>query len=260
MPEFKMGRNRPVAVGPKFSLKNYLMKSLPSPPPSCNYGKQAGLALSQMYMNDTLGDCVIAGMGHLGGIFTANAGGPELILTKPQVISLYSAIGGYVPGDESTDNGCDEVTALNYWRAHGAPIGSHKISNWMAVDATNVSEFQTAIWLFENILFGLELPDAWVNPFPGKNGFLWTLDGTPDPNNGHCIVGMAYSDKDKTVGISTWGMYGEIANNAVQYYCAPEQNGALYTVLSPDIISRAKAKAPNGVDWTQLSADFDSMG
>ena len=56
-------------------------------------------SISQMYLNDTEGDCVIAEMCHSEGIFTGNANGGPVIFTPDQVNTLYSAIGGYVPGD-----------------------------------------------------------------------------------------------------------------------------------------------------------------
>lgn len=254
----RLGRNRPIAKGPRLSLKNYLLKSLPSPPATVNYRGAAFRALSQMYGNDSLGDCVIAGIAHLAGVFTANAGAPQLILTQAQIIALYGAIGGYVPGQPSTDQGCDEVTALNYWQQSGAPIGSHKIAGWLQVDAQNPTEYRTALWLFENLMFGVELPDAWVNPFPSASNFTWDVAGPPNPNNGHCVVGVGYAPRG--IVISTWGMAGVMTDAAVKYYAGNSQGGALYAVLSADSINKAKAKAPSGFAWTQLVADFDSIG
>ena len=255
--KYKLGRNRPVARGPRLSLKNYLMKALPNPPATVDYRSRAFQALNQMYGNDTLGDCVIAGMAHVVGVLTSNAGKPFLY-TEDQIVNLYSAIGGYVPGQPATDQGCDEVTALNYWKQQGAPAGSHQIAGYIAVDPSNPEEVRTALWLFENLLFGLELPDAWVNPFPGASGFTWDVVGDPDPNNGHCIVGVGYTPRGVTV--DTWGMAGVMTNAAVAEYCAESNGGALYSVLSHDQIALAHTKAPNGFDFTQLTADFQAIG
>jgi hypothetical protein len=141
---FKLGRKRPVARCPRFALKNYLTRSMPAPPATCDYTKAAAKALAEMYDNDTLGDCVIAGMAHVVGVLTANSGAKPFLYTNKQIIGLYSAIGGYVPGEPNTDQGCDEQTALNYWENNGAlPPQSkstadlHKIAGWMTVDSTN---------------------------------------------------------------------------------------------------------------------------
>jgi hypothetical protein len=210
-----------------------------------------------MYGNDTLGDCVIAGMAHVVGVLTSNAGDPFLY-TADQITALYSAIGGYVPGDPSTDNGCDEVTALNYWQSTGAPAGSHRITGYVSVNPADPEEYRTALWLFENLFFGLELPDAWVNPFPAATGFTWDVAGAADPANGHCVIGCGYGSRG--VIIDTWGMAGVMTDAAIAEYCAEANGGAIYAVLSQDAILKAHTKAPNGFDWTQLQADFQAIG
>jgi hypothetical protein len=218
-----------------------------------------------MYDNDTLGDCVIAGMAHVVGVLTGNAGSKPFLYSNSQIIGLYSAIGGYVPGEPSTDQGCDEQTALNYWENNGAlpphnksSADPHKIAGWMTVDSTKVEEWQTALWLFENLYFGIELPDAWINPMPSASGFVWDAAGPPDPNNGHCVAGVGYTSAG--VVIDTWGMTGLMTNAAVAKYPKQASGGELYTVVSMDAIGKANQKAPNGFDWSQLIADFDSMG
>jgi hypothetical protein len=253
----KLGRNRPIATGPRFSLKNYLMRTIAPPPTTCDYSPRAESALSPVYMNDSLGDCVIAGMAHLVGQFTGNSEAKPFIFTDDQIISLYSAIGGYVPGQPSTDNGCDEVTALNYWVRKGA-LPQNKIVSWMAVNPSDSQEYRTAMYLFENLFFGIELPDAWINPFPSSPGFKWDVSGDSDPNNGHCVVGTGYTTEG--VLIDTWGMIGTLTDAAIAKYCAESDGGDLYVVLSYETINRAKQRASNGLNWSQLNHDFSSLG
>jgi len=254
---FRMGRRRPLARCPRFSLRNYLMKDLSPPPASCDYSAKAGKALSQLYLNDKLGDCVIAGIGHVVGVLTAGAGN-QFVYSDDQILQLYEAIGGYVPNHPNTDDGCDEQTALNYWQHHGAPSGTHKIAGWVAVNGADPNEYRTALWLFENLYFGLELPDKWVSPMPTRPGFTWDVAGPPNPDNGHCVVGAGYSNKG--VKICTWGMLGTLTDEAVEKYATTAGSGELYTVISQDAINKATQKAPAGFDWSQLIADFDSMG
>lgn len=210
-------------------------------------------------------NCVIACMAHLGGVFLGNAGG-KLYLTSAQIIDLYSAIGGYIPGDPNTDQGADIQTALNYWVKSGLlPTNKppHKIKAWMAVDPTNIQEMQTAIWLFENLVFGVNLPDAWVNPFPSSNGFVWDVAGAPDNSNGHCICGVGFGStgySHKGIEIATWGMLGNLTYEAIAKYLVHSAGGELYTVLSQEILDKAKLTAPAGLSWDQLQADFTSMG
>ena len=110
----------------------------------------------------------------------------------------------------------------------------------------------------ENVYFGVELPDEWISPMPSSSGFVWDLAGAPDQNNGHCFVGVGYTAQG--VQIDTWGMIGTITWAAIAKYATTAGEGELYTVLGPDGIAKATKKAPNGFDWSQLVADFDSMG
>jgi hypothetical protein len=255
--KFKMGRNRPVARGPRLSLRNYVRQRYAivnvTPPSSGDWLTAAMASIRQVYLNDQLGDCVIAGVEHIDGVLTGNVGAPS-IFTDAQTTATYSAVGGYVPGDPSTDNGCDEQTALNYWTQHGLANGS-KIAGWMAVDPDNAV---LALDLFENLMFGVELPNAWIEPFPGTDGFVWDVAGDPDPGNGHCFVAGAWEPGRKK--IATWGMTGFITDAAIEKYATTAGQGEMYTVLSQEQVSKASARAPNALDWQQLEQDFAAMG
>jgi len=252
---FKMGRKRPIARGPRLSLKNYFLSTMPAPPETCDYTGKAIPVLKQMLGNDRLGDCTAAAAFHIVGTMLANAGASETWSTVKQVVPFYSATGGYIEGKDSTDNGANEVTVLNYWQNYGLlPDGSHKIIAWVAVDARNQEEVERAIWLFENVYCGVELPDAWVNPVPHESGFEWDISGGPNPDNGHAFPGLGYNAGGVT--ISTWGMTGAMTWSAIKRYCGHADGGELYAVLSADAIERVSAKAPNGFDIAQLTNDI----
>jgi hypothetical protein len=253
--QVKFGRKRPSFIGPYFRLQNYLRASLPSPPTSIDYSGPAASILSDIMGNDRLGDCTCAGAYHIVGVETANAGDP-FHATLLQVVNDYSAVSGYVPGNESTDNGADEITCMNYWTNHGFANGT-KLAGWLALDATNQVEIMTAMWLFGDLYFGLECPDTYTNPFPNGNGFTWG-PGTPDPDQGHCIIGTGYNSAG--VQIATWGMRGTWLWSAVSQLAVASAGGAAYVWLTPDQIAKAALKAPNGVAWADLLSDFDSMG
>jgi hypothetical protein len=258
----KFGRKRPIAIGPHFRLRNYLRATIPPPPATADYSAAALSVLQNIYGNDTLGDCVIAGGYHVTGVETGNAG-DLFTATQAQIIADYGKIGGYIPGDASTDNGCDEPTALNYWTQVGFANGT-KLLGWLAVDGTNQQELMQALYLFENLYFGIELPDAWVNPFPSGPGYTWDVAGAPDPNNGHCVIGYKYNSSG--IGIDSWGLVDQQGNGglltfaAIAQYCIQSAGGAVYVLLSPDQLAKGQAKCPNGVAWADLITDFDSMG
>lgn len=252
----KLGRRKPVAHGLHMKFRSYRCAALPPPPDAADYSAKAMAALSLVYMNDQLGDCVIAGGYHVVGLETGNAdGGSPFIATNDQIVSDYGKIGGYVPGDPSTDNGCDEETALNWWRANGFANGT-KLTGYLALDPTNPTQVQEALFLFENLYFGVSLPDSWISPFPSGSGFTWDT-GTPDPGNGHCFIGVGYNAVG--VQIDTWGLIGTVTWAAVEELCTPANGGQLFTLLTPDQIAKGQAKAPNGLDWATLTQDLKEL-
>jgi hypothetical protein len=250
----KLGRSRPPPGKPKLKFGDYVQPTLPPPPSSVDYTAAAMSVLTQIFMNDTLGDCVIAALAHIVGLLTGNAGN-LFTYTQAMIIAAYSAIGGYVPGDPSTDNGCDELTALQYVQSNGFADGT-KLSGFLALDATNQQEVMQALFLFENLFFGVELPDAWINPFPSAAGFTWDV-GSPDTSNGHAFCGVGYNAAG--VQIDTWGLIGTVTWAAVQALCAGTDGGQLYVLLSPDIINKASGKGLAGFDFVTLQMDMAAL-
>lgn len=248
----KLGRNRPVAIGPHFRLRNYLLPSMPAVPPTVDYSAPAATALRDILGNDVLGDCVIAAAYHMVELETANAGA-LWVPTLDEVIADYSAIGGYVIGDASTDQGCDEATALNYWQRYGFANGT-KLLGWLTVKP---SDLRAAIYLFENSFLTFEVPDAWISPFPSGDGFIWDV-APPNPKSGHAVVAVGYDTLG--VQIDSWGLRGTVTWAAVTSLCNPTAGGGLYVTLTPDQLARGDAKAPNGFAWGDLVSDFNTMG
>lgn len=250
---FKLGRRRPL-VRPEFFFARAMLPTFPAAPPGpLGYPTKAVACLNQIYGNDILGDCTAAGAFHINGALLANAG--EVVnFTESDVIAFYAGSCGYVPGNEATDQGGDEQTVLNYWKQNGLVSGLHKIDGWSGVDGSNAAEVRSATWLFENCYFGIELPDAWINPMPSISGFVWDVAGDPDPDNGHCFVGLDYTDQG--VVIDSWGMLGTITWAAIAKYASIPLGGELYTVFGPDAINTATLKAPNGFNGAQLTSDL----
>lgn len=252
----KLGRRRPQVRHPRLKLGNYLMRGLPPAPATANYAPDASAALSQMYLNDKLGCCVISWMAHATGIFTGNAtGGQPVIASDSEIEGAYAAIGGFDPANpEATDNGCDEETALAYWQSTGVTFGGalHKIGGYVSVNAADPEEMRIACWLFENLMWGVELPDAWLS-----GSLDWDVAGSPNPDNGHCFGSDSYGAS--SFGTSTWGAQGTITDAAAAAYAVPAAEGQLFTVVSADSIVKASQRAPSGVDYTQLMADLQAI-
>lgn len=163
----KLGKLPPRLDSRTLKLAKYLRKgtALPPAPPAIDW--TAKIAAWPMMANDTLGDCTCAAAGHMIECWTANAG-DAFTPTSAQIIAAYSAAGGYVAGNPSTDNGAVELDVLNYWRQQG--IAGHKIHAYAAFDPRNAECARQAIALFGGAYIGLALPlsaqnqDVWDVP------------------------------------------------------------------------------------------------
>jgi hypothetical protein len=250
----RTGRNPHVGPIPASvrRLSAYLSTTLPSPPPVFDYSAKAAAALSQMYLNDQLGCCVESGIAHLEGVFTANAGRPLALYSGSGIVGLYSAWGGYVPGNPATDQGTNEFVALMDWQAVGAPKAPHQISGFVQVNAQNAREYRTAMYLFENLVFGFSLDRGWWEL--AAPGFVWDTPAVPDVSLGHCVVGVGANRNG--IVVSTWGMTGTFTDRAIVDTLIAGYNGQLWCVLTQEIVNRATLKSPAGLNWPQLQADF----
>ncbi len=256
----KLGRNlSPRRARPRLLARDFLdVPNLPTPPETFSYANQTDRAsLAAIFGNDALGDCVIAMGYHELGIATGNAG--ALFLPTPaQIVADYHAIGGYIPGNPSTDNGCNEQDAFDYWQAHGFANGDRLLGS-LVIDATNVAEVKACLWAFESISFGVALPDAWISPFPAGDGLVWDYTGAPNPQNGHAFCGVGCPD-GRGVQIDTWGLLGTMTWPAVTGYARARNGGELHVAITPAMLAKGQAKAPSGIAWADLIAAFDSLG
>ena len=162
----KFGRQIPDIILPHPKMTEFELSTkdetviLPTPPNTIDWTPAALSALKQLFLNDTVGDCVIAAIMHALGVWTGNAGS-LVTASDAQVLAGYEAIGGYVPGQPNTDNGCNIQTMFNYYMANPLPDGS-KLLGYVGVDPTNPTQVMRSIDLFENLILGLALPDGWI--------------------------------------------------------------------------------------------------
>lgn len=234
-------------------LKDYLLPKaqrgvIPPPPSEVSWVTKVP-GPWPMLLNDQLGDCVPAAMLHMIQQWTYFASSKQVVGTNAQVQQLYEAIGGYVPGDPSTDNGCDMQVALAYWKSNGL-MGAHKILGWATVDWSNIEEVFQAIELFGNVFVGISLPITaqGENDWTVSRGGVYTPNGTPGSWGGHCIPYMAASPFSRTC--ITWGEALKLSPNFSLDYVEE-----MYVVASADWFS-VQGSTPSGLDKAALLADM----
>ena len=255
MTNMKLGKKPPRFDRRTLQMAKYLRAALPIPPDEVSYIVK--VPEWPMLLNDTLGDCVIAAMGHMVQQWTyfASGGTAMQIMTDAEALAAYEAIAGYSPSDPTTDQGTDMLSALNYWRKQGIMVGGklHKIGGYVAVDTTNALQIQQAIWIFGNLFTGLALPatadgeDAWTV----AEGGIYGVSGEPGSWGGHCVPVDARSPITATC--VTWGTRLKMSHNFFFDYC-----DEAYAVLSPDWIG-ASGLAPSSFNMAELEADLKAV-
>jgi len=219
------------------------LSNLPPAPDSANWAPRVGNF--PVYLNDQIGDCAIAGPAHMVQTWTANDG-KVFTPTDAQVVAEYEKVGGYRPGNPSTDNGCVLLDVLRTWRNVGF-FGGHRIGAFATVEPSNLLLTNTSIYLLGCLCIGLALPvaaqsiEVWDLPRVGRRLPSWAKGSW----GGHCveIVGYAPGWYD----IVTWGRVMRMSVDFYHAYCDESYCAISRDWLGPD------NKAPNGFNAAQLT-------
>lgn len=203
-----------------------------------------------MMLNDTLGCCVIAAKGHLVIEYTTLVGSHQtVVLPDATILQGYEAVGGYVPGDPSTDQGCDMLTAAQYYRSTG--FGGHRISAYASVAPTNFQMVYASINLFGACDIGFNVPQSAMDQFnAGKPWDVVVNDG--GILGGHDVPIMSYDSVGKMFKCITWGQVQLMTEAFFTKYV-----DEAFCYLSPDWISNGEA--PNKFNLAELTADISNL-
>lgn len=196
----------------------------PIPPPSCDYWTAAKTALGTMLLNNELGDCICAEDLHLSAMRAANAG-TVWVPSDAEALTLYQIVGGYVPGNSATDQGCDPMALVRYRLANPYPDGA-KLLDARLVDATSDVALKQAIWLATGAFAWASLPAEWESEEGA--GDVWDVAGDPVPSNGHAFGLVCYDDY---VQVTTWGEQVKLTLPAAAKYLTPSAGGGVLALI-----------------------------
>jgi len=248
MSRFKLGRTapHPEATHPRLRLGDALTSYPPAPSVVDYIGKVADWP---MYGNDQLGDCTCAAIAHMLEAWTAYGQGSTVRVTDGDVVKLYEAVGGYRPGDPSTDQGANMQDVLAHMRKTG--IAGHKILAFASVDIHNAAELAAAMALFGHIYVGVNLPNNAQDQF--GHGEPWSVQ--PDDGGiegGHAIC-WGYAAKGENNKVITWGAVQEATPAWFNTYVEEA-----WIVISQEWINKV-GENPEGIDLAKLGAAFTAM-
>lgn len=173
-------------------LSQYMKSSLPVPPKSFDYAHRVNEF--PMALNDTYGDCTIAGVVHMLQLLYAEIGETFVYPGDEAVKETYFQLSG------GADNGLVEQDVLQAWMTKG--LFGTQIVAYAPIKITNQRELAAACYAFGAIYLGVQMPDAAEQQF--ENGQPWHLTGNDaPPTGGHCIV--ASGANSFGVDMITWG-------------------------------------------------------
>lgn len=241
----KLGK-KPARHDMRVKALSLYTKELTSAPASVDWSPR--LSDLGMMMNDQLGDCTCAAIGHLIQTWTAVAG-QQYVPSDQDVLQLYEQACGYDPSDPTTDGGGIEQEVLQYWHRNGTIMGDHGLDAFVTVEPRNHPSIKNAVWLLGGAYIGVLLPvtvqgqSEWNVPPGGPNG-----DGIPGSWGGHAVPVIGYDDRGLT--FITWGALARMSWSFWDIYC-----DEAYGLLSQDWISD-NGDAPSGFDIAALRADM----
>jgi hypothetical protein len=257
----KYGRRDPDPTKPRLYLDDYfdaahVAATLPAFNPDVNYA--AKVSTWPMYINGPdpsapdgltsgIGDCTCAYAGHAIQAITAYSG-TEVTITDQDVLAAYCAISGFVPGNESTDTGCQIQDVLNYWRTTG--IGGHKIIGFGALRTWDTDNLNAALNLFWTVDLGVNLPQSAEAQF--SKGEPWVPVRGAAIAGGHCIGLQAFTPSMDELHPVTWGALWKM-NQAFNR----EYTQEAWVPIFPEVI--AAAQQSGAIDLPALAADFTAL-
>jgi hypothetical protein len=244
----RLGKHPPRHDPRTLRLGRYLkLAELPPLPPSVSWSSAVLSAGGYpLFLNDQLGDCAIAGPGHMIQTWSANAGTIQTP-TDEQILQAYRDVSGYDPADPSTDIGCNLLDVLNYWRQAG--IGGVKIGAYAAISGW--TELCYAVSLLGGALLGVSLPDSVVQGDFLANPWDDSVVDAPNPANGHCICSADFSVGQ--LPVETWGAVKPMSQGFADRFI-----DEAYVIFSESWL-RGDGTAPNGIDRVALLADLQAI-
>jgi hypothetical protein len=248
MARYKLGRTapHPAETHPRLRLGDFLASYPPAPAVVDYIGKVADWP---MFKNDELGDCTCAGIAHMLEAWTTYGSGKTVEVTDADVVKLYEAVGGYVPGDPSTDQGANMQDVLTFMRKTG--MAGHKILAFASVDVGNTAELEAAMALFGHVYVGVNLPAIAQDQF--SNGQPWDVVADDGGIEGGHAITWGYAAKGADHKVITWGA----VQQATPAWFARYVEEA-WVVVSQDFVDAA-GDNPEGLDTAAMGAAFTAM-
>lgn len=193
----KLGKMPPLHdPGRRLMASNYL-NMLPAP--ATAYDWTFGQTSYGMMLNNKLGNCTIAGVGHARQMWTRALGTVMYTTPDPIIQKYYVDWDGYIIGDPSTDNGGVEADVLDQWRQNSFDM--FQLKAYVDCNHLNHMHVMQSIQYFALAYVGANLPIS------AQSQDVWDVElgptGIPGSWGGHCFIVVKYDSTG--IWCITWG-------------------------------------------------------
>jgi hypothetical protein len=242
----KFGR-LPRAFDPRIPKLSLVAVTQPPLPSEINYASGMASNLGAM-LNDTIGDCTCAAVGHALQVWSFNAAGTMFTPPDKAIEQLYEEAGGYVPGNPATDNGAVIQTVLTDWL--NGPVAGNQLIAFVEIDQRRAANIKRGIWEGGAVDIGFDVP-AYMNMNPGAT---WDVD--PDADNsiigGHSVILIGYQT-DGTYVLESWGSIYYMTPAFMAKFCDEAY------MLADKAWVEGTGNTPAGLNILQLEALMQAM-
>ncbi|HEV2353215.1 MAG TPA: hypothetical protein VGR89_03185 [Puia sp.] len=245
------------------------LTALPAPPVVVDYSTRIPADGWGMCMNgpdpanppqipDGIGDCTFAEATHDTLAQSIYAGDVPVTIPNSSLLTGYHAVGGYVLGEPSTDNGCVIQQVLSYRRKTGLLDSNGNLHKILAFgqlkNLDNFAMVKTALYIFGSIDIGVNFPSAAMTQF--DEGLPWAPVRGDSIEGGHCVCVQRFDPtvSDGYIKVVTWGQ-----EQAVRLSWWDAYVEEAWCIITQDWLSTVSDETLNGLDLAQLNTDLGQM-
>lgn len=244
---YRLGRLPNDPTKPRLKLASLLTTQAPMYPENVDYLSR--VKSWPMYLNDRLGDCTCATVGHIIQLLSTYGQGNTETITDGQVLEAYEAVSGYDPETGANDDGAVVQDVLNYWRKTG--VGGHKILAFAEVDIHDPQTLFAAMNMFGTIYLGIDFPNTAYDQLDA--GEPWDVVPGAYSEGGHAINAGYYDVSDEMWKIVTWGQVQPMTQAFWDAYVEEA-----WVVISPEWFN-AQGNDPTGLNTYALGQQFQAL-
>jgi hypothetical protein len=233
----------PEADAPRLKLAPFL-RGLAAPPAQVDWYSAA--PDWPMYLNDQIGDCTEAMVGHEIENASLYGYGSAIEIGDNDVLAAYERVSGYNPADPSTDQGAVLQDVYNDWRKNG--VGGHRNLVFAQVNHERLDEVKQAVAAFGAVGLGIVVSQDMMDDFNAEEP--WARS-TGAQLGGHAVPIVGYDAK--YVYVVTWGQVQRMT-----WPCLVAVTEEAWVAVLPEWFDAA-GHDPEGIDLHGLGEAFHEL-